>query len=130
MAVVRMEATASGISADPMDLAEAHQGVVATVVEIWWSDLPEDVRHCEVTVLAFFRASQVLNFLTGGNPEMTFSARAWRSRRTSRFLPVRIGWTMTSAAVDVVCAMLRGEERHCAAAWGNYVRRAGRVTRL
>ncbi|MEM9059926.1 MAG: hypothetical protein AAGD13_05645 [Pseudomonadota bacterium] len=127
MAVLRMEAMTSGIPADPMDLAEAHQGVVSTIFEIWSSEVPDDVCECEVTVLAFFRASQILNFVTGGNPQMTFSARAWRSRRTARSVPSRVCWASTTVVVDLVCALVRGEERHCAEAWINYVRRPDRV---
>ena len=127
MAVLRMYASGASYGAGSDTISDDDpKGVVATVQHLLTSELPADVQECEVTVLALFRASQVLNFLTGGKPEMTFSARAWRSRRTSRLYVSRLGWAATTAMVDAACGVLRGEQHHCATAWQNYVRRPAR----
>lgn len=87
--------------------------------------LPPDVRDEEVTVAALFRASLILNFLTGGAPEMTFSARCHRSGRISRGVLNRTMWRGIALSIDAACAVLRGEESHCATAWANHrIRRA------
>lgn len=100
-----------------------HNIVLFTVRSVLFDDLPCDVRSCEVTVVALFRASLLLNFLTGGDPAMTFSARAWRARRVSKGRLLRTVWIATSTIIDVVCAILRGERAHCETAWNNYVKR-------
>lgn len=87
--------------------------------------LPEDVRACEVTVVALFRASLVLNVLTGGEPGMTFSARCFRARVRAAGPVPRLGWAVAAAGIDAACYLLRGERTHCAAAWRNYRRRPG-----
>ena len=127
MAVLRMDAVGTTYDAALGDVSGAHSsGVIATLQHLALTDLPDDVRDCEVTVVALFRASLMLNFLTGGKPQMTFSARAWHARRTARTLPSRLGWSMVIALVDSSCGVLRGERDHCEIAWVNYVRRPGR----
>ena len=127
MAVLRIGAVDTTYDMAFGDDPDAHRsGVIATLQHLALTELPEDVRDCEVTVMALFRASLMLNFLTGGKPQMTFSARAWRSRRTARTLSSRLGWAMIIALVDSSCAMLRGERDHCELAWVNYVRRPRR----
>lgn len=128
MAVLRMDAVDTTYDAAFGNVPGAHRsGVIATLQYLALTDLPEDVRDCEITVMALFRASLMLNFLTGGKPQMTFSARAWRSRRTARTLSSRLGWAMIIALVDSSCGLLRGERAHCEVAWVNYVRRPNRL---
>lgn len=98
----------------------APQPLGSTLWTLLTEDLPEDVREAECTVSALFRASRVLNVLTGGEAEMTFSARCWRAKSSSRTVLARGSWTVIVAAIDVACAVLRGEERHCATAWDNH----------
>lgn len=105
---------------------DGQPSLLATLHGLIRDPLPDDVRHCEATTAALFRASQILNLLTGGNPDMTFSARCHRARRTARFLPARFGWRVAECGIDAVCGILRGEEQHCTVAWINYVTRPRR----
>ena len=130
MAVLRMDAADPTYDAATAAAPGARPGdAIGTLLHLASGELPDDVRECEVTVVALFRASLMLNFVTGGKPQMTFSARAWRSRRTARNLPARFGWSMVIALVDSSCGVLRGERDHCEVAWVNYVRRPKRLTR-
>ncbi len=87
------------------------------------ADLPPDVRNCECSEVILFKASVFLNFLTFGDPSMTFSARCHLSRRTARHPLRRLVWSFMTAFIDTACACLRGESEHCATAWTNYVKR-------
>lgn len=129
MEVLRIGAPNPSHEVTTGDVTDVHRtGAMTTLLHLARLDLPHDVRDSEITVSALFRASLMLNFLTGGEPQMTFSARAWRSGRTSRHRPTRLVWKLTTMIVDTACGMLRGEDRHCAAAWVNYVRRPRRPT--
>ena len=123
MAVLRIPAIAP-VPGIPVLWPGPGRGPAARLARIFTAPLPEDIGD-EVTVAALFRASQALNFLTGGRAEMTFSARCHLARRRSRG-PARLGWTLTARGIDAACAMLRGECEHCAAAWGNYRARTRR----
>lgn len=101
-----------------------------TVRHIATRELPDDVRLHECTVSTLFRGSLILNYLTGGDAEMTFSARCFRSQRISRHVTQRIAWRMVMHGIDLACAMLRGESQHCATAWSNYLARPVRRTRV
>lgn len=89
------------------------------------ADLPSDVREEELTVAALFRASLVLNALTGGDPEMTFSARCHRDQERAAGPLSRLAWGVACLAIDLACAVLRGESEHCATAWENHCARVG-----
>ncbi len=128
MTVLRIDA--AELSIDTQDLQPARPGGLRTLNFLMFDELPDDVRDCEVTVTVFFRSSRILNALTGGSPQMTFSARCHRSRRTSRWLVARLGWTVLALGIDATCAALRGEREHCATAWTNYALRPGRIPRL
>lgn len=91
--------------------------------------LPSDVIETEVTVTVLFRGSLALNFLTGGAPHMTFSARCHRARRTTRSPITRAGWHVLARTIDASCGILRGESEHCAAAWSNHLARGPRRRR-
>lgn len=85
--------------------------------------LPPDVLDEEITVLILFRLSLALNRLTGGLPDMTFSARtAMRCHRRCLLFPV---WTVLRVVIDSYCRAFRGEIGHCATALRNYHRRRG-----
>lgn len=99
---------------------DARSGAVKVLQQLLSGPLPSDVRDEEVTVAALFRASLILNFLTGGAPEMTFSARCHRSARIRRGTLNRTMWRGIAIGIDVACAVLRGEEAHCATAWANH----------
>lgn len=131
MAVLRIDAadTSREVAFDSAWVTP-RSGVIATLMHMAHAELPDDVRSCEVTVAVLFRASLILNFLTGGQPQMTFSARAWRSRRSARTLSARVGWSVVTILVNSSCAALRGERDHCAVAWVNYVRRPGRPANI
>lgn len=93
------------------------------------SDLPDDVKDCECTVVMLFKASVFLNYLTLGHATMTFSARSHLSRTTSRFAAQRFAWLLIAALIDAACGVLRGETEHCATAWDNHAkRRLGAMT--
>ncbi|MEM7210586.1 MAG: hypothetical protein AAF479_01645 [Pseudomonadota bacterium] len=127
MATFPGDATRVFWAASSRDVSVATElSAVSTVFRLMFSELPDDVKECEVTIIAFFRASCVFNFVTGGAPKMTFSARAWHSRRTSRHILARLGWRFTVHIVNSACAALRGERDHCAVAWANYVQRLTR----
>ena len=118
MAVLRIDAPEGAF-----DLAPVPAGRLGVLRILLWQDLPADVRDKECTVAVLFRASQVLNFVTGGAPRMTFSARCHRRRRTARALPVRAAWSVMAMGIDATCGAFRGETQHCATAWSNYVAR-------
>ncbi|MEM8697939.1 MAG: hypothetical protein AAGF44_02140 [Pseudomonadota bacterium] len=97
--------------------------ILSTVHGIFSDTLPDDMlpEGCSTGVL--FRASQALNYLSGGPRGMTFSARCHRARRTARSWPHRAGWTALAMGIDAACATLRGECEHCATAWTNHITR-------
>lgn len=125
MAVLRIYA----LEDDGFVRPKTPSGRLATLQDLLWQDLPADVRDRECTITVLFRASQVLNFVTGGTPQMTFSARCHRRRRTARTLPGRAAWTAMELGIDTACGVLRGETRHCATAWSNYIARDRGVRR-
>ena len=101
--------------------------LLTTFRDLAFGALPPDVREEECTVAILFRGSLILNFVTGGAPDMTFSARCHRSLLTCRTVPGRAAWRSMIAVIDVACASLRGETDHCATAWDNHrARGAGR----
>ncbi|MEO1491161.1 MAG: hypothetical protein AAFV19_03295 [Pseudomonadota bacterium] len=128
MAVLPVDA--AEVAFDAQGGGPVRPGWKRTLARLMTEDLPEDVRSAEVTVTVLFRASQILNFLTGGCPEMTFSARCHRSRRTSRGMLPRAGWFFLVVVIDSACGALRGESEHCATAWSNYALRPGRASRV
>jgi hypothetical protein len=102
-------------------------GAFARLRAVAFGELPADVRDCEVTVAALFRASLALNVLLGGEADMTFSARAHLERTRRRGALARAGWHTVAAAIDLACAVTRGECEHCATAWENHLGRDARV---
>ena len=106
---------------DAPDRSAAHpSGAAHIVVRLMTAPLPDDVPREEYTVAVLFRASLVLNFLTGGRPDMTFSARCHRAGRISRRTAQRMFWQAMARLIDTACAVLRGEREHCATAWANH----------
>lgn len=102
-------------------------GALRRVMQIFTDPLPADMRDEECSVVILFRASQALNCLTGGRDDMTFSARCHLLGRRARRPFGRLAWRIAEGAIDVGCAVLRGECAHCATAWVNY-RARGRRT--
>ncbi|MEM9146698.1 MAG: hypothetical protein AAGC57_10900 [Pseudomonadota bacterium] len=88
-------------------------------------ELPSDVRDEEFMVAACFRASLVLNALTGGEPEMTFSARSHLNHVEARWAFPWLAWGLCCLVIDLACAALRGESEHCVTAWENHCARGG-----
>lgn len=88
-----------------------------------WADLPPDISDCECSEVILFKASVFLNYVTGGHPAMTFSARTYMGSRISRNTIQRSIWIIAAASIDAACATFRGETEHCATAWVNFVRR-------
>ncbi len=85
--------------------------------------LPPDVLDEEVTVLALFRLSLLLNRATGGVPDMTFSARtALGCARGGIRGPL---WHLSRMIIDAYCRAFRREIGHCVTALANYHRRRG-----
>lgn len=128
MAPLRMRAAKAALGARPTGLIWS--GRLQTLRNIVTGEVPVDVRTCEVSVVILFRASVALNFLSGGHPEMTFSARCHRSRCTSRGLIARFVWIGLAKTIDAAYAALRNESEHCATAWANHVLRPGRVNHV
>jgi len=85
--------------------------------------MPDTVSFDEFTDPLLFVLSIRLNRLTGGAPEMTFSARCHMSETTAPHWPMRLIWRGISAPIDLYCAAFRGEMQHCATAWINHQRR-------
>lgn len=102
------------------------RGTIATIAGLAFGPLPFDMRQEEYTEIALFRASLVLNYATGGAPEMTFSARAHAARVHSKSVPRRLAWLLPVMVIDTACGMLRGEMRHCETAWINFRARGHR----
>lgn len=96
---------------------------VTALRTIFTGPLPADVGRHECSVATLFRASIALNYMTGGAPDMTFSARCHRTKRTGRSPAARAGWSLLAMAIDAGCGVLRGECEHCATAWANHVTR-------
>ena len=93
------------------------------------STLPPDVIDDEVTEVICFKASLALNRLLGGDADMTFSARAFRASTGRGWAAKRCAWALVRIFVDLSCAILRGESRHCETAWTNHCRRPGAARR-
>lgn len=91
------------------------------------STLPPDVMDDEVTEVICFKASLALNRLFGGQPDMTFSARAFAASDACPLLAGRCLWICVRIGADVACGVLRGEAHHCETAWVNYCRRPGKA---
>lgn len=87
------------------------------------NELPADVRDEEFSVSICFRSSLVLNALTGGDPEMTFSARCHLHHHRAPWVGPWLLWGIACLAIDLACAALRGESEHCATAWQNHCAR-------
>jgi len=85
--------------------------------------LPCDMRAEECTVVLCFKLSVRINIFTGGERDMTFSARCHRSSRINRNPLMRLFWRTLTALIDVLCGMLRGEAYHCETAWKNHIAR-------
>jgi hypothetical protein len=125
MAVFGGSAMADGETQQHVDVhaPEGPPGRFSTVWSLMTGPLPSDVRDEELTVAALFRASLILNFLTGGAPDMTFSARCHGAQKYGRMMPQRVAWRALAMAIDAICGVLRGECQHCAAAWSNHLSR-------
>ena len=92
----------------------------------WLTDpaaLPRDVLEDEITEIALFRLSLLLNRATGGAPGMTFSARTALAC-TGGGVRGRL-WQVPRMAIDTWCRLRRSEIAHCARALDNYHRRRG-----
>lgn len=100
--------------------ARPRSGTMSVVAHLMTAPLPADVLREEYTVAVLFRSSLVLNFLTGGAADMTFSARCHRAGRISRWTAQRMFWRTLVGLIDLACAVLRGEREHCATAWANH----------
>lgn len=125
MAVFGVSAAADGEAGYHADL-DASKRPIGPFATFWYlltGPLPSDVRDEELTVAALFRASLILNFLTGGAPDMTFSARCYGAQQNGRVLPQRVAWRIIAMSIDATCGVLRGECQHCAAAWSNHLSR-------
>ncbi len=85
--------------------------------------LPQDMLSAECTVVLCFKLSVRINIYTGGDRDMTFSARCHRSSRTSRNPFKRLVWRVITAIIDILCGVLRGEAYHCETAWKNHIAR-------
>ena len=85
--------------------------------------LPPDVLDDEVTEILLFRLSLVLNRLTFGPADMTFSARTALACEAGGLRgPI---WHTLRIGIDLYCRMMRAEVCHCATALTNYHRRRG-----
>lgn len=104
-------------------------GPLQTIGTLATQPLPEDIRRHECTTAVLFRGSLILNYVTGGRADMTFSARCFRAQRLSRNIAHRLAWRTMMHGVDLACALLRGESQHCATAWSNYLARPVRRAR-
>jgi len=87
------------------------------------SPLPSDMNGEEYSEEVLFRASMLLNFLTGGTQHMTFSARAYYARSQAQYTGGKLFWYGISCTIDAACGALRGETDHCHAAWVNHLAR-------
>ncbi|MFZ5962708.1 hypothetical protein ACOXXX_07125 [Thalassococcus sp. BH17M4-6] len=92
--------------------------------------LPDGAIEEEFTEAVLFVLSIRLNGLTGGERDMTFSARCHLSTLRARWWPVRALWAGMSAVIDLYCAAFRNEPTHCRTAWRNHRRRIRRLNRL
>ena len=95
----------------------------AGIVWVFTDALPADVRDCEYSEIALFKASIFLNYATLGDPTMTFSARSHEARLKAQTWPYWLLWFFIASAIDVACGVLRGESDHCETAWINYKQR-------
>ncbi len=123
MTAIGVEQTVQPSWAETSDEPRARVEDSSNLRQILTGPLPSDVLDVEITVVVLFRGSLALNFLTGGAPDMTFSARCHHARRTTRGPIVRAGWRVLAGTIDASCAILRGETEHCAAAWSNHLAR-------
>ncbi|KMK66651.1 hypothetical protein [Puniceibacterium sp. IMCC21224] len=87
------------------------------------SAMPDGTLEEEFTEALLFVLSIRLNRLTGGAPDMTFSARCHNSSKTARLLSTRMIWAAMGAGIDLYCASFRGEALHCETAWYNHTHR-------
>ncbi len=85
--------------------------------------MPENTLEEEFTEAVLFVLSIRLNRLTGGDADMTFSARCHIRATTARWLPIRLGWGIVGAVIDLYCTSFRGEILHCETAWYNHTSR-------
>lgn len=123
------QSPARTVSGAALDLA--HDGAIRskdTFYLLLFGPLPADVCEEEYTAAALFRGSLMLNYITGGQADMTFSARCYRAQRICRSMPLRLTWRLLRMSIDIACAQLRGESEHCATAWTNYLLRQSRKT--
>lgn len=125
MAVLRAQSPVFGLEERPTDRRRwvPLGQTMSTLRTIFTGPLPSDLRGEECSVAVLFRASQALNYLTGGGREMTFSARCHMARRTARSWHRRAVWAAIAMGIDAACGALRGECEHCATAWINYITR-------
>lgn len=91
--------------------------------------MPADMAEEECSVVLLFRTSQVINRLTGGTGDMTFSARCHEATLTASNPVARGLWRVLEGAIDATCGAWRGECEHCAAAWHNHATRSDRSSR-
>ena len=94
---------------------------------ITWIDtatpLPPDVMEEEITDIILFRLSLLLNRVTGGESDMTFSART--AQGCSAGGARGVAWQLPRVMIDAWCRVMRAEIGHCARALANYHRRRG-----
>ena len=105
------------------DMARQPWVPFAPLTQIYRKPLPQDMTSQECSVVVLFRSSQALNYMMGGDGDMTFSARCHRDRVSSRSVWARLGWHLAAMTIDAVCGALRGECEHCATAWDNHAAR-------
>lgn len=84
--------------------------------------LPPDIHDEEVTYIVLFQLSVLLNRATGGQQDMTFSARTCLECGIRR-RAARVWWGLLRFAIDAYCRAARGEDGHCAQALTNHRRR-------
>lgn len=98
----------------------ASNGAISRSIKNWLNDLPPDVHKHEATVIFCFKVSVLMNRAFGGADNMTFSARCILEQKRAKGAIGLYSWATVSAVIDVTCAMLRGEHRHCETAYFNY----------
>ena len=125
-AIERVGGPATDANSKSQGITRFPKGTGRLTTRLWsalFGPLPPDMREEECKVAVLFRASVALSVLIGGPVGLTLSALSHRLA-TAPGNPVRrIWWVLVAAAIDVACALLRGEHEHCATAWDNYADR-------
>lgn len=119
MAIETVE-NSSNPSQFPAILPRAWGNTTTTFKQIVVGPLPADVSQEEYSTELLFRASMLLNYVTGGQPDMTFSARCFGALLAAKRLHAWLFWRWTGAGIDAFCGAFRGETDHCYTAWKAY----------